>query len=165
MFPWGTNRLAHVDANTYANDTFILVSLYLQIAGAAIFLCSFIIWGYYEFTLKLVLPRVRRLLRWRVTRALLRVLSPTTLGGGGGGNDDGRQGKELEARQRHAEDQDYFPIMYTFVAMASLAAILFVNAFAGNFATMDPSTILALNVPVLVFVGIMQVFAQQVRSI
>jgi signal transduction histidine kinase len=121
---------------------------YLQLGTAFPFFVCIFIWAYYEFTLRLLIPRARQIMslllrRWRETTSGI------------------TRDMFEDMRKKHSEDIQYFPAMYTVAAMGCLLFLVIGNSLTSNMYDLTPDQLLVLNLPVLLFQISMMVFSSQ----
>jgi len=153
LWPWAENR---VGAHEAAADRVLYILYFVQWASVGVFLLLMVRWLYSIVFLKLVLPRVRR------AQAMFRELSRSrSRGDTPPPPAQQAAAEEAHARESHDADLQYFPVMYTMSCVLSLAAIAACNSFPVTQYELTPYNLLQLNLPVLVFVVFMMVFASQ----
>ena len=144
LWPWAENR-AGSSAATEAD--FMITTFYqVQWASVGFFVLFVLRWLYCETFLKLLLPRIRRVL------ASIRERSRK------GPDNAAAQAKKAEelakAREAHDESREFFPVLYTLSCMVCLAAIATSSAlFPATQYDLEANDLLNLNVPVIVFVA------------
>jgi hypothetical protein len=147
-----------------------LVIYYLEWAGIVVYFACALWWVYCEVLVRLVVPRLRRLVV-RVVAWDGRSNAPGRQGsrngrkgsvtGSGGGHSAGSIADAGQMRVKHAESSVFFPIAYVLVAFVWMVFTGIVISLTANLYDTTERDLLLLNLPIILFQVTMMLLSSQ----